>query len=233
MRPYRDFLLPRLVHGVMRGARFLPLRRELAAAARGRVLEIGLGSGLNLPFYDPRRVATLVGIDPSETLLRLARRPAATAPFPVFLARAEAERLPLPARVMDTVVSSWTLCSIPDVAAALAEIRRVLRPGGRFLFVEHGRAADPGIARWQRRLTPLWRPVAGGCHLDRPIADLLREAGFDTPGLETGYMLAGPRLFTYHYRGEAVPSSMRGGDGEKEAGAGAASDRERDAACDR
>ncbi len=233
MHPYRDLLLPRLIHGVMRDARFLPLRRTLVAPARGRVLEIGVGSGLDLPLYDPRRVSMVLGIDPSAVLLRLARRQAAATAFPVRLLRAEAERLPLADATIDTVVSGWTLCSIPGIAAALAEIRRVLRPGGRFLFVEHGRAEDPAIARWQRRLTPLWRPLAGGCHLDRPIARLLAEAGFAIAELETGYMLAGPRLFTYHYRGVAVPPAAAGEGASGGAEAEAAPDREGDAACER
>ncbi len=234
MRLYRDHLLPRLIHGVMRDARFLPLRRELAARARGRVLEIGIGSGLNLPLYDPARVEAVLGIDPSHLLLTLARRQAEGRSFPVWLVQAGAERLPLRDASMDTVLSSWTLCSIPDIGTALAEIARVLRPGGRFLFLEHGLSADPGVARWQRLLTPLWRPLAGGCHLDRPIAELLQRAGLRPARLDTGYMLAGPRLFTYHYRGEAEPPPGRSGAGEDSgAGAGAAPDRGKGAACDR
>ncbi len=230
MSLYRDHLLPRLVHGVMRDPRFLPLRRALVAEARGRVLEIGIGSGPNLPLYDPGRVETVVGIDPSAVLLRLARRRGAKRPFPVWLLRATAERLPFADASMDSVVSSWTLCSIPDLDAALAEIRRVLRPGGRFLFVEHGLAREPVVARWQRRLTPLWRRLAGGCHLDRSVAERLAAAGFRTAELETGYLLAGPRLFTYQYRGAAEPVSA--GDGERrDADAGRASHRRGDAAC--
>ncbi|HFA60030.1 MAG TPA: class I SAM-dependent methyltransferase [Rhodospirillales bacterium] len=230
MSLYRDHLLPRLIHGVMRDPRFLPLRRALVAEARGRVLEIGIGSGPNLPLYDPARVETVVGIDPNAVLLRLARRRGAERPFPVWLVRATAERLPFADASMDSVLSSWTLCSIPDLDTALAEIRRVLRPGGRFLFVEHGLAREPGVARWQRRLTPLWRPLAGGCHLDRPIGERVAAAGFRTAELETGYLLAGPRLFTYHYRGAAEPAPSPGG-AERSAGADRTPCRRGDAAC--
>ncbi len=230
MSLYRDHLLPRLIHGVMRDPRFLPLRRELVAGACGRTLEIGIGSGPNLPLYDPGRVEAVVGIDPSAALLRLARRRSEGLPFPVWLVRATAERLPFADAAMDSVVSSWTLCSIPDLDAALAEIGRVLRPGGRFLFVEHGLAREPGVARWQRRLTPLWRRLAGGCHLDRSVAERLAAAGFRIGSLETGYMLAGPRLFTYHYRGEAEPASAGGGE-QRGADAGRAPHRRGDAAC--
>ncbi len=203
MSLWREKIVPGLIHAAMRSRRLQPLRRELVAQARGVVLEIGIGSGLNLPHYG-RQVRRLIGIDPCLRLLERARRDAVWMPFEVRLLPESAERLPLPEASVDTVVSSWSLCSIPDIAAALAEIRRVLRPGGRFLFLEHGLSDDARVARWQRRLTPLWCRVSGGCHLDRPIAALLEQAGLRPLALETGYLLPGPRILTYHYRGAAV-----------------------------
>lgn len=196
-------VLPRLIDRVMRDGRFEALRRRIAAEAHGRVLEIGIGSGLNLPFYG-RRVEHLTGVDPSAALLERARPRAQWVGFPVRLLLGSAEELPLPDASIDTVVSSWTLCSIPDPIRTLAEIRRVLRPGGAFVFVEHGLAPEPGVARLQQTLTPLWRRLAGGCHLDRPIGTLVARAGLRLTSPETGYLLPGPRAFTYHYVGRAV-----------------------------
>lgn len=211
---WQRHVLPRLIDRVMRDGRFEDLRRRIAAGAHGRVLEIGIGSGLNLPFYG-RRVEHLTGIDPSVELLERARVRAQWVGFPTRLLIGSAEDLPLPDASIDTVVSSWTLCSIPDVARTLAEIRRVLRPGGAFLFVEHGLAPEPGVARLQHVLTPLWCRIAGGCHLDRPVAELVAAAGLDLALEETGYLLPGPRAFTYHYVGRAVRAA--GCEGAQEA----------------
>lgn len=197
-------VLPHLISGGARRRRLVPIRERLLAAARGRVLEIGIGSGLNLPFY-PRDVEAVIGLDPSPSLLARARREATWARSPVELRRSAAEALPLDDQSVDTVVATWTLCSTPDVAAALAEIRRVLKPGGRLLFAEHGRAPEPRVAAWQDRLTPLWRRLAGGCHLNRPIDALIGAAGLRIDRLETGYLVRGPRPWTYHYVGSAAP----------------------------
>jgi len=199
---YDRYILPRLIDLGMRQKQLRPLREQLVGAARGRVLEIGIGSGLNLPFY-PRDLERLLGIDPSTELLGRAKNHAAWVHFPVELAEGSAEDLPLDDAAVDTAVVTWTLCSVGDPARALAEIRRVLRPGGRLLFVEHGLAPDEAVRRWQHRLTPLWRRCAGGCHLDRPVDRLIEAAGFTLAELETGYLVRGPRLFTFHYRGAA------------------------------
>ncbi|MBF0332924.1 MAG: class I SAM-dependent methyltransferase [Alphaproteobacteria bacterium] len=185
----------------MRSRHLPPFRQRVLEPARGVVLELGIGSGLNVGFY-PAAVERLIGVEPSAPLLALARRAVATAPFPVTLLQASAESLPLPDASVDTVVTTWTLCSIPDVGRALVEARRVLRPDGRLLFVEHGLAPEPGVQEWQRRLTPLWRRCSGGCHLDRPIAELIAEAGFRFERLEAGSM-PGPRLVTYMTEGSA------------------------------
>lgn len=200
---YQRRVLPRLIHFGMRQKQLVPLRERLVAGARGRVLEIGIGSGLNLPLY-PREVEILLGLDPSRELLELAKRQASWVHFPVELATGYAEDIPLEDAAVDHVVTSWTLCSVADPDRALAEIRRVMRPGGSLLFVEHGRAPQPHVARWQDRLTPVWRRLAGGCHLNRPIDRLLERAGLRLVDLETGHLVSGPRFATYHYRGRAV-----------------------------
>lgn len=202
---YERLILPRLIHFGMSDARFRPFREAVVAGAHGRVLELGIGSGLNLPHYG-REVRELVGIDTSADLLARAARQGGWMNFHLRLIRQSAEALPFETASFDCVVVSWALCSIPNVEAALAEARRVLRPGGRLQFVEHGMALnEPGVARWQRRLTPLWRCCAGGCHLDRQPDVLLEAAGFRLERLETGHLLAGPRLLTFHYRGVATP----------------------------
>jgi ubiquinone/menaquinone biosynthesis C-methylase UbiE len=200
---YERRILPRLIHLGMGQKQLLPLREQLVAGARGRVLEIGIGSGLNLPFY-PRELDLLLGLDPSRELLAMARQQSSWVHFPVELSQGRAEDIPLEDRAVDHVVVSWTLCSVADPLRALGEIRRVLRPGGSLLFVEHGRAADAGVARWQDRVTPLWRPLAGGCHLNRPIGRLIEAAGLRLAELETGHLIRGPRIATFHYRGRAV-----------------------------
>jgi ubiquinone/menaquinone biosynthesis C-methylase UbiE len=146
----------------------------------------------------------VLGVDPSEALLAMARPHTAWTPFPVQLRQAAAEELPLDDRAVDTVVMTWTLCSVADPLRALSEIRRVLRPGGSLLFIEHGRAPEPRLERWQDRLTPLWRRVAGGCHLNRPIDRLIEQSGLRLTDLDTGYLIAGPRPWTFHYRGRAA-----------------------------
>ena len=179
-------------------------RRALVPQARGRVLEIGMGTGRNLPFYDRNQVSQLVGVDPALQMHRLAQRRSLKAGMDVELVGLSAERLPLPDDSFDTVVCTYTLCSIPDPAAALHEVRRVLKPGGQFLFCEHGRAPDGSLAQWQQRIEPLWKPLAGGCHLTRDVPLLLRDAGLNAQ-VEQGY-IGDPRLLTYHYWGQARKS---------------------------
>jgi len=197
---YSERVLPRLVHLSMRQATFEPYRRRAVAQAGGRVLEIGVGSGLNLPLY--QAATHVIGLDPSPRLLSMARVAADGLGQSVEFIEGVAEVIPLPDQSIDTVVSTWTMCSIPDIGGALSEMRRVLKPDGRLVFVEHGRSPEQGVVRWQDRLTPLWRCVAGGCHLNRPIAQLIQDAGFRVERLETGYM-DGPRPMTFMYEGSA------------------------------
>ncbi len=199
---YARRILPRLIDFGMRRKPLLRLREALVATARGQVLEIGVGSGLNLPFYQ-RDLEGLWGIDPSPELLAMARAQAAWVHFPVSLGEGRAEELPLDDYSVDSVVMTWTLCSIAEPEQALAEIRRVLRPGGSLIFIEHGQAPEAGVRGWQDRLTPVWRRVAGGCHLNRPIDRLIEGSGLRLAELETGYLVKGPRPLTFHYRGRA------------------------------
>ena len=198
---YDEWILPPLLNMAMGQRQLRRYRRALVPQARGRVLEIGVGSGLNLPFYGAA-VDAVVGIDPSPRLLAMARRVADSVAVKAELVLGSATALPLPTASVDTVVMTWTLCSIPEPEQALREMRRVLAPGGALLFVEHGLSSEAGVARWQRRLTPTWRRLSGGCHLDRPIDALIRGAGFDIPALATGYA-DGPRPMTFMYEGRA------------------------------
>ncbi len=201
MSLYERWVLPRLIDLAMRNKEVRRYRGKVIPQAAGEVLELGAGSGLNLPLYGPH--ATHVhALDPSAALLAMARKKLARAAVGVDLVLGSAEEIPLAEGSVDTVVTTWTLCSIPDVAKALREARRVLRPGGSLLFVEHGHAPDASVARWQRRIEPLWKPLAGGCHLTRRIDRLIAAAGFDIVELENEY-LKGPRPLTYTYCGRA------------------------------
>jgi ubiquinone/menaquinone biosynthesis C-methylase UbiE len=197
---YSDQILPHVIHWAMRQDTFTEYRRRLVPAAEGRVLEIGAGSGVNVPFYSPS-AANVLALDPSPGLLALARKGTSRNQNVTWI-EGTAEAIPLDDHSIDTVLTTWTLCSIRDVERALNEVRRVLKPSGRLLFVEHGRAPDAVVCRWQDRLTPLWRRVAGGCHLNRPVDRLIEQAGFSIDTLTTGYM-QGPRIMTFMYEGSA------------------------------
>jgi ubiquinone/menaquinone biosynthesis C-methylase UbiE len=201
---YGKHILPTLIELAMRNKGAQAERARFVPRASGEVLEIGVGSGLNIPIYGSG-VRKLYALDPSAELLRMARQRAERAAFPVELLQDPAEAIPLRDGSVDTVVTTWTLCSIPDAVAALREMRRVLRPEGRLIFIEHGRSTDPSVVRWQDRVTPLWRKISGGCHLNRPIDRLLAQGGFEVSEIERGYM-AGPRIGAYLYRGIARPT---------------------------
>ena len=200
---YQSRVLPYLVHMSMRQEGLSPYRRRVAAAAEGCILEIGVGSGINLPYYSERAVQ-VVGLDPSTKLLSMAREAMRKSELRVELLHGSAETIPLPDNSVDTVVTTWTLCSISDVVRALSEMRRVLKPEGRLLFVEHGLSPDAKVRFWQNRLTPLWKRIGGGCHLNRPIGEMVQGAGFHIERMDTGYM-DGPKPMTYMYEGIARP----------------------------
>lgn len=199
---YRERILPHLIQMSMNQAHFEPYRRRVTSAARGRVLEIGVGSGLNLPLYPPD--AKLVGLDPSTKLLSMARTVAANQSRSIELIEGSAESIPLPDHSVDTVVTTWTMCSIPNLPAALSEVRRVLKADGRLLFAEHGQSRESSVERWQNRLTPLWKCIGGGCNLNRPIDAMITVSGFRITALQTGYM-KGPKPMTFMYEGKASP----------------------------
>jgi len=199
---YERWILPRLLDLSLRHRLLDHYRQRTIETARGLVLEVGVGSGLNLRFYS-RAVDRVCGIDLSPELLRLAHTRTADAVVPVSLLTASAEHLPFAVTAFDTVVMTWTLCSIANPVAALIEMRRVLKPSGQLLFVEHGLSPEFRIARWQHRLTPCWKRIGGGCHLDRKMDDLIRAAGFQIDAIEKGYM-KGPKAWTFMYRGSAT-----------------------------
>ena len=198
---YERWIVPRLLELAMQNRLLDHYRHQTIASARGLVLEVGVGSGVNLPLYRPA-VTHVVGLDPSPQLLRLASRRAADAVVPVSLLRGSAEHDPFADAVFDTIVMTWTLCSIPNPIAALTEMRRGLGPGGRLIFVEHGLSPEVSTARWQHRLTPYWKRISGGCHLDRKTDDLIRAAGFQIDAIEMAYM-QGPKPWTFMYQGSA------------------------------
>ena len=201
---YARFILPPLVHLAMRAKMLQPYRARIVGAAEGRVLEFGTGSGLNLPLYGAN-VSSVIGIEPSPELLRMARQRSAEAHVPVELLEGTAEALPIDDGSVDTLVTTWTLCTIPDAEKALREARRVLRPGGSLLFVEHGRAPEPSVARWQDRLDPFWSPLAGGCHLNRKIDALIAGAGFRMEVLQNSRPRGLP-THNFMYEGRARPA---------------------------
>jgi ubiquinone/menaquinone biosynthesis C-methylase UbiE len=199
---YSKYVLPRFIDLSMRNKETARVRADWVPHARGDVLEVGIGSGLNLPFYSSE-VHHVYGVEPSPELQKMALKRVASHVHRVeFLSQSAEEDLPLSDGSIDTVVMTWTLCSIADPARALQQMKRVLKPGGRLIFVEHGRAPDSGVAAWQDRLTPVWKRVGGGCHLNRKVDALLTEAGFTIDELRTNY-LPGPRPMTYTYQGFA------------------------------
>ncbi len=199
---YREHIVPHLVNLAMRNSELSPYRERVLRAAEGRVLEIGIGAGPNLKFYPPR-VKEILALEPSTKLTEMARRRASDSSLCVTFLEASAEAIPLEGSSVDTVVMTWTLCSIADASEALREMRRVLKPSGQLLFVEHGQAPEESVRKWQDHLTPVWKRIAGGCHLNRPIPALLERAGFHITHLTTGYM-KGPKPMTFLYEGSAL-----------------------------
>ncbi|MDP3815959.1 class I SAM-dependent methyltransferase [Pseudomonas sp.] len=199
---YDRYLLPHLIDFACGMGEVMQARAQLVPQAHGRVLEIGIGSGLNLEFYDAAKVSVIVGVDPSAAMQRLAKARAARIGIPVEMIALELGQIQAPAASFDSIVCTFTLCTISNAGAALREMRRVLKPGGRLLFCEHGQSPERSVLRWQNRLTPLWKPLAGGCHLNRDIAALIDTAGFRIGQLQNRY-LQGPRPMTYLYQGWA------------------------------
>ena len=189
---YGDRILPHFVDVVCGTKMTYPLRERTCAGLRGQVVEIGFGSGLNVPFY-PSSVAKVSAVEPADAGWKIAADRLAAATVPVERAGLDGQSLPFPDNTFDTALSTFTLCTIPDAAAALQEVRRVLKPGGTFHFAEHGSAPDAPVRAWQRRLNPIQRRIAGGCHLDREIVRVVTDAGFETRELDVFYLDGSPK----------------------------------------
>ncbi|MEL6326587.1 MAG: class I SAM-dependent methyltransferase [Cyanobacteria bacterium J06626_23] len=200
---YSRFVLPRLMDWTMSGAELANLRAQLLKDVSGTVLEIGVGTGLNLPHYRPDQVDSLTVIDANAGMSAISTKRLSQTPIPIDLQTLNGESLPMPAASFDSVVSTWTLCSITHIEQALKEIHRVLKPGGQFFFIEHGRSPDPGLANWQDRLTPLQKRIADGCHLNRPIERLVEQV-FDNVSVETFYADSLPKIGGYFYQGTTI-----------------------------
>jgi ubiquinone/menaquinone biosynthesis C-methylase UbiE len=182
-----------------------PLRRRVCAGLEGEVVEIGFGSGLNVPFY-PAAVSRVAAIEPADVGWKLARKRLSASSVPVERSGLDGQSLPFADDSFDAALSTWTLCTIPDVAAALSEVRRVLRPGGRLHFLEHGLAPDESVRRWQHRLEPVQKKLFGGCHLTRPVVDLLTAAGFTIADVDVFYEDGAPKVLGADSLGVAVPA---------------------------
>ncbi len=199
---YEDQILPRLIDKVLGGADFDRVRSRVSADLSGDVLEVGFGSGRNVPYY-PMSVNRVQAIDPATVGRKLAAKRVAASAVPVEYVGLDGQSLPLESGSVDHVLTTWTLCTIPDVNGALREMHRVLRSGGVLHFAEHGHSPDPNVAKWQNRLTPLQRRMAGGCHLNRPIDQLIEGAGFTMAHLDN-FTMRGPKSFGYMYEGSAT-----------------------------
>jgi ubiquinone/menaquinone biosynthesis C-methylase UbiE len=201
---YNEQILPHLIDKTCSLGEIMKLRAQLIPEASGKVLEVGMGSGINLSFYDADKVSLVYGLEPSEGMRRKAATNLRKSPVPVEWLDLPGEKIPLGANSVDTVVLTFTLCTIPGVTAALEQVFRVLKPGGAFLFLEHGQSPDETVRKWQNRITPAWKKIAGGCHLNRPISELIEEAGFEIRSLENLYVPKAPKIAGYIYKGRAV-----------------------------
>ena len=200
---YTDRVLPRLQDKVMARKPNREVRARVCRDLAGEVVEVGFGTGLNIPYY-PDGVTRVVAVEPSELCMRIAAPRIAHSKAPVEMGGLTGEQLDLPSDHFDAALSTWTMCTIPHLDQALAEIRRVLKPGGVLHFVEHGHAPDAGVAKWQERIEPLNKRLAGGCHLTRRIPSIIEQAGFELDALDTYYFKGEPRPFGYTFEGRAI-----------------------------
>lgn len=201
---YERFLLPPLLSAAMSAKPITYQRKKVVPRAEGRVLEIGFGAGHNLPFYDSSKVQQIWALEPSHEMRERAKERVAQSSIPLRFIDLPGEQIPLNDDSADTVLVTYTLCTIPDVASALREMRRVLKPGGKMIFCEHGEAPDAPVKKWQDRLTPVWKKIGGGCHLGRPIPKLIQDSGFVVEKMETMYLPGTPRFAGFNYWGTAA-----------------------------
>ena len=200
---YEKYLMPKLVHFTCGLKPTMKQREKVVPLAEGRVLEVGIGSGLNIPFYKAHKIKQLWGLDPSPEMWSIARKNAARHHIEVEVIQSGAEAIPLDNNSADTVMMTYTMCTIPEVRSALDEIRRVLKPGGKLVFCEHGLAPDKDVQRWQNRLNPAWKMLGGGCNLNRPIPQLLQQSGFKSTDMQTMY-IPGWKPGCFNYWGTAT-----------------------------
>lgn len=200
---YEKHCLPHLIHFACGLQSIARQRRKVVPLVEGRVLEVGMGGALNLPFYDPGKVEFVWGLEPSEEMRKLARKNLMQSPIEVKWIALPAGEIPLDDGSVDSVLLTYTLCTIPDWQAALQQMRRVLKPEGKLIFCEHGAAPDETTRRWQAQLNPVWKKIAGGCHLDRPIPAYIEEAGFRITKMESAYLPGVPRIAGFNYWGSA------------------------------
>ena len=200
---YDRHIVPRLVTCACGTKPVLKQREKVVPRAYGMVLEVGMGAGHNLPYYDTTKVCGVIGVDPCETSWRLAQERVAAVPFEVEFRAGSAEAVPLDDHSVDSVLLTYALCTIPNPQAALAEMHRVLKPGGELVFCEHARAPDAGVSRWQDRINPIWRPLFGGCNINRDIPQLIGAAGFDIADLEQMYLPNTPKIASFNVWGSA------------------------------
>ncbi|MEH6581708.1 MAG: class I SAM-dependent methyltransferase [Halioglobus sp.] len=200
---YEQHILPRFINCACGTKPIMKQREKVVPMARGTVLEIGIGTGLNLPFYDSSQVDRVIGVDPSEKSWELAAGRAASVDFDVEYVGLPGEKIPLEDDSVDTVMMTFSLCTIPDPVTALEGMARVLRPGGKLIFCEHGIAPDLSVQKWQQRIDPFWAKMAGGCHLNRDIPQLIQAGGFSIQESEEMYLPSSPRIASYNYWGTA------------------------------
>ena len=203
MSLYEKYVLPKFLNCTCGSKPINYQRKKVVPLAQGLVLDVGIGSGLNIPFYDMSKIDKVLGLDPSVELNNLAKDVAEEHQIDIDCMLCGAEDIPLPDNHVDTVLITYTMCTIPDVLEANKEMLRVLKPGGKLVFCEHGQAPDPKVAKWQKRIDPLWGKIAGGCHLNRDIPHLITSAGFEIENMEQMYLPSTPSIAGYNYWGQA------------------------------
>ena len=201
---YDKYILPSFLTCACGSKPIKHQRSKVVPLAEGVVLEVGIGSGLNIPYYDSTKISAIIGLDPSEELNNMAKKVAADKGLEVDFILGSAEAIPLPDNHVDSVLVTYTLCTIPDALSASKEMRRVLKPDGKMIFCEHGLAPDASVAKWQTRIDPYWEKIAGGCHLNRDIPQLIHSAGFNIQSMEQMYLPSTPKFAGYNYWGVAT-----------------------------
>jgi len=204
MNIYEKYVLPKFLNFACNTKPMRYQREKVVPLAKGNILEVGIGSGLNLPFYNISKVKKIWGLDPSEELNEMARKISSTSSMEVEFLLAGAEQIPLPDNSIDTVLITYTICTIPEIDFAMKEMKRVLRPDGEMIFCEHGKAPDENIVKWQNKINPYWNVIGGGCNINRDIPRLIESAGFLIKSLESMYIPGTPKIFGFNYWGIAI-----------------------------